>query len=171
MAIAFFLIPLQWMAAWLFAVLIHELCHYLVIYLCRGNVYSIELGMGGAKMHAFIPSARREFLCAIAGPAGSLLLLVFARWIPKVAICGFLHAGFNLLPIMPLDGGRAVKSLLYSYLPQCYWLADFLEICTFAILLGAGTYISSKTSVGLLLLLIPAALFFKREKIKNLAKR
>ena len=57
-------------------------------------------------------SPGRELICILAGPAASLLLLCLARIFPRVAICGLIQGCYNLLPIAPLDGGRALHCLL-----------------------------------------------------------
>ncbi len=35
-----------------------------------------------------------------------------------LAICAFVHSIYNLLPIHPLDGGQALKEIVYTYLPS-----------------------------------------------------
>lgn len=102
-------VSVQWILAALFAACIHELCHVLMICLCGGLVSSITIGASGAKIHTSPLSLSQEFLCALAGPCGSLLLLFFLRWIPRVALCGLVQGMFNLLPVYPLDGGRVFR--------------------------------------------------------------
>lgn len=57
-------------------------------------------------------STGRELIAVLAGPAASLLLLSLVRVFPRVAICGLIQGIYNLLPIYPLDGGKALRCLM-----------------------------------------------------------
>ena len=105
--------PFRLIVSWFLAAAVHELCHYTVLRLCNVKVTQIRIGMLGAVITTEeIPSYYYEMLAALGGPAGGLLLLIFARQMPYVAICALFQSLFNLLPIYPLDGGRAVRNLL-----------------------------------------------------------
>ena len=113
-AMLILLLPLRWVFAAIFAAAFHEACHVLAVYLCGGTVRRICVGNRGAVIRADALPTGKELICILAGPIGSLLLVLFVRWIPRIALCGLFHAFYNLLPIYPLDGGRALR---------CIWLA------------------------------------------------
>lgn len=92
---------------------LHELGHWVAIALLGGRVRSLHLTVAGAEME-LDPcrplSYGREVLAALAGPVVNLFLV----WI-SVRTGRYLFAGLNLcfgllnlLPIRPLDGGRAL---------------------------------------------------------------
>ena len=105
-------VPIQWIAASIFAAFFHEFCHIIVIRLCNCSVNSIEIGAFGAKIHTSSLSLPQEFLCALVGPCGSFLMLLFSRWIPRIALCGLVQGIFNLLPLYPMDGGRIFRCFI-----------------------------------------------------------
>ena len=127
-------LPLRWLVAALCAGGFHEFCHYLAVRAVGGGVEGLVLRPAGAVMRTTPLSPRQELLCALAGPVGGLALLLFARWIPLTALCALVQSAFNLLPVFPLDGGRALECAVRIFLPRkkpdriCGWAGG---ICVF----------------------------------------
>lgn len=118
MALTLLVVPLQWVMAFIMAAAFHEFCHYGAVRLCGGDVGTLWVGSCGARMEVEGLTIGKELICALAGPLGSLSLLYLARWIPRTAICAGAHGLYNLLPVYPLDGGRALQCLTELVLPE-----------------------------------------------------
>ena len=122
------------------SIVFHELCHSLVARRYGLPMKGITLFIFGgvAEMEEAPSSAKVEFLMAVAGPVSSILLggffygiLVLGRGIgfpdPVKGVIGYLAvinlvlAGFNLLPAFPLDGGRMLRSTLWSWKGDLRW--------------------------------------------------
>ena len=110
-------IPLSWIIAWILAMFIHEISHFLCLRLCRLPVFGIDVTCAGVLLNTEC-SGIKAILCALAGPVGGLLLLLLTRLFPKVAICAFTQSASNLLPIYPLDGGQVLRNSLQLFLPE-----------------------------------------------------
>lgn len=110
-ALLLLVFPLKWMVAAVAAGAVHELCHLLAVRLCGGRVANLRISVGGAVMEGGGLSPAQELLCVLAGPAGSLGLLLLSDFFPRIAICGGMQGLFNLLPVFPLDGSRVVRLL------------------------------------------------------------
>ncbi|MGM9605354.1 MAG: metalloprotease [Faecousia sp.] len=102
-------IPLRWIFAAFLAALAHELGHYWAVRLLGGTVSGADISIHGARMEVFPMSPGRELLCVLAGPVVSFSLLALAHFFPRIAICGLIQGIYNLLPIYPLDGGKALR--------------------------------------------------------------
>jgi Zn-dependent protease/CBS domain-containing protein len=126
-------------AAFLFfgSLLAHELGHALQARREGMEIEGITLWLFGgvAKFKGMFPSAGAEFRIAIAGPLVSLVLgLAFAliAWglglpaaVDGVAFwLGYINLTllvFNLLPALPLDGGRIFRSALWAVKGDFAW--------------------------------------------------
>lgn len=118
------------------SVLGHELSHALIAKLEGIDIYDIQLHIfgGWARLVGEPRTAMAEFRVAVAGPLASFLL-AFVFWLglytfqefgpgtpaAQAAEAAFLYlasanlllAMFNLLPGLPLDGGRALRAYLW----------------------------------------------------------
>ncbi|MFJ9697842.1 site-2 protease family protein [Kitasatospora sp. NPDC101183] len=112
------------------SVLVHELAHTLVALRYRLGVRRIQLQFFGgvSEIEKEAESPWREFWLAFVGPLlslalGGLFLLslqfVELSTIPGVLLTGlavsnFVVAAFNLLPGLPLDGGRMLRAVVWA---------------------------------------------------------
>jgi Zn-dependent protease/predicted transcriptional regulator len=122
------------------SIIFHELCHSIVARRYGLPMKGITLFIFGgvAEMDEEPPSAKAEFMMAIAGPISSIVLGgVFygihilgkeSGWPnPVNGVIGYLAmingilAGFNLLPAFPLDGGRMLRSALWGWKKNLRW--------------------------------------------------
>jgi len=116
------------------SILLHELGHSLVGRLFRLRIRRITLWLlGGMAQFERIPRNRgTEAVMAVAGPLTSILVGVVAaaslEFLPVdrpawrftftyLMYMNLILAGFNLLPALPLDGGRVLRSLLALRMP------------------------------------------------------
>ena len=105
------------------SVLLHELGHAVVARKLDVHVSGIELSFfgGAAKMVQMPRTANHELLIAAAGPAVSLLLggiglalgAVTNNWLfAWLGWTNLIIAAFNMIPALPMDGGRILRALL-----------------------------------------------------------
>ena len=92
---------------------LHELGHFIVIVSFGKTVEAVKLGALGAVIETQTLSYPEELVCSLAGPAVNLGCAAgLQRAAPAFAILSLLLALFNLLPLYPLDGGRALQALM-----------------------------------------------------------
>jgi Zn-dependent protease len=137
-ALCLLAMPIRWAAGILIAALIHELSHIAAVILCGGNIYSVSLGLGGARIEAGELSLGKSVCCALAGPVGSLSALIFSECFPEAALCGLIQGLYNLFPLYPLDGGRILRFLLPE--PACRAIEVFFLIVGTGLSLWVGVF-------------------------------
>ena len=111
LAAAILMLPWDWLLSAIMAAGFHECCHLAAIACCRVPVRQIRIGGFGASIETGIMTPSQELLCALAGPLGSVSLVLFIRRFPLLGLLGLAQGLFNLLPIYPLDGGRVLGSI------------------------------------------------------------
>lgn len=159
LAVLLFLIPIRWLAAWFIAVVCHELCHYIAVHFCGGNVFSLNIHIGGAKMECSSLTQKQQLIATLAGPVGGLLPVLFSRWFPALALCCWLLSVYNLLPLLPLDGGHILQLLIKN--TRLFFVLQ--RICQILLLLF-GAYLSFYKRVGILPVAVAIGLCIKSGK-------
>lgn len=159
LAILLLAVPLPLLTAWLSAVVFHEVCHWLAVKLLGGEIYSVSIGVGGANMQCDCLSDWRRLIAVLSGPLGGFLLVLLGRWLPRVALCSWMLSAYNLLPIYPLDGGRAMEILIGN--PSVFLLVQKLVVL---MLILATVYAAFVLGFGVLPLLVTGGLLIKRRK-------
>ena len=126
-------VGLLWISAVFASVLVHEYAHC-VVARHRGAVVEdiLLLPIGGVSQLKKMPERPAdEFAIAIVGPLTSLGLAALAvvggvafgahlwpptlfagSWFARLAWLNAMLGGFNLLPALPMDGGRVARALL-----------------------------------------------------------
>jgi Zn-dependent protease len=124
-------------ALFFLSLLLHELGHAVVARREGMEIDGITLWLFGgvARFKGMFPSAGAEFRIAIAGPLVSLALgvvfvaLAWQAGLPGeadgvLAWLGYINLAlllFNLLPALPLDGGRVLRSALWGAKHDFAW--------------------------------------------------
>ena len=113
------------------SLVLHELSHAIAAKNLGFQIRRISIYPFGAilRLDALCAAARGEWIAALAGPIGSLVIASAARLFAHLFLQqsslmdAFVHTNaaialLNLLPAYPLDGGRIAKTLLLRFLDE-----------------------------------------------------
>lgn len=156
LALMSLVLPLRWISAAIFAAVFHECCHMLAIRLCGGRIKGLRITETGASMDVAALTPWQELFCALAGPLGSMLLFLTLKLTPRLAVCALFHGLYNLLPVYPMDGGRALMCITALAFGEeragdiCLWVTRIF--C--GMLLLAGFYAFLVLRIGIFPLLL-----------------
>ncbi len=125
------------------SIIFHEFWHSLVARRyglpMRGIILFVFGGI--SEMEDEPDNPKTEFLMAIAGPISSVILgfgfyalylgstalglgQISAAILGYLAFINWILAGFNLLPVFPLDGGRVVRSAMWKWKDDLRWATE-----------------------------------------------
>jgi Zn-dependent protease len=161
------------------AVLVHEASHVLVAKALGLRVGRVVIQLLGAQSEVLDepPTPGAEYLVAAVGPLTSVLLAGIAAAITPAfpdhsvgwllaessATINGVVAAFNLLPGMPLDGGRILRAAVWHVthdklrgLLVAGWIGRGVAIATFGFAMIAPNFTNNSGSVGTFYLLLVA---------------
>ena len=162
--------PAQVIVSVLLAAALHECGHLAVLWIFRVPVEGLRLTALGAVLYA--NGARRlsygrELLVTLAGPVANLLCALVAGVFAKSWTVLYVFAGanivlcaYNLLPILPLDGGRAlylVTAFFFGPMVGDAVTAVVGTVCALSLLV-LGIYLSVVSGSGMFFLLAALSL-------------
>ena len=117
------------MLLFLCALLLHEAGHAIVLRLVHVRVKAVRLGFGDVEMETAPLGYWEELLSAWAGPCVNFLLyLALWRIAPAFAAVNLLLGAYNLLPVLPLDGGQDAAGGIISAAAGADRLADWARM-------------------------------------------
>ena len=167
-AVLLMAVPFPWLLSWVIAAVWHELCHCIALILCSKNIDGIVIDVYGAKIHAAALEPAQTVFSALAGPLGGCLLIFLYHHFPRVSICALCQTIVNLLPIFPLDGGRALFAFFQMLFTetQLKIISNTIQV----LILGVLTIISILSvfvwNLGLLPLILTVSLVIRTKKRK-----
>jgi stage IV sporulation protein FB len=129
---------LLWIPVLFISVLIHEIAHAVMFGIFGYGSSAIVLGgMGGHTVSSTRMQTKpwHDVLISIAGPVSSFALAfgmavllatveytrrdpMLVAFIPLMVFANYFWGLFNCIPITPLDGGHALRSLLRMFMPD-----------------------------------------------------
>ena len=161
LALLCYLAPLRAVGAFLLAMSVHELGHLGAITLCGGKLRGLCLGTRGAVIKVEGLTLKQELYCALAGPGAGLCLLAAGKFLPMTALMALCHSLYNLLPVYPLDGGRALYCALAPLRGKAWTVTQWVGIGTALALTALGIYGTLGRHMGLFLLLFGGSFCFR----------
>jgi len=107
-------------------VFIHELGHFIAARLLNIEIKRIEImpfGIALKLKEQYINCPKKEIIVALAGPSMNLLMILVAYILKTYCLfkadnlsffimLNFILVIFNMMPVLPLDGGNVLKSIL-----------------------------------------------------------
>lgn len=147
---------------------LHEAGHFIAIWLIRADIEEVSFKTFGVNIrlsHGTKISYTQEFAISTAGCISNLIfgILFFAFYkagiltnqMQALAYMNFILCAFNLLPIGPLDGGRALEDLLCGHMhyTTAHTIVNGISAVFLIPLTFLGVFLLAKTGYNFSLLL------------------
>ncbi|MDR5657895.1 M50 family metallopeptidase [Serpentinicella sp. ANB-PHB4] len=165
-------------------IIIHELAHCMVSIFFSVKVENIELFFFGGVIKSektFVVNPQKEILISIAGPVSNLLMFLVAYVIncyiyTHELIYFFITLNlsigiFNMIPILPLDGGRILRALInivYNRNKATYVAVVIGKVLCLAFLV-IGIFIMVESYVGFIIIIFSIFLHTNCHNEKKMA--
>ena len=158
--------PLEWLIAAIWASAVHELFHILCVWVLNGCIHKVKVMPEGCSIETDALEEWKQMLSILAGPIGSLSLVLLRHEAPKIAVCGLIQGVHNLLPVLPLDGGRLLRLLLFRFCPkQADHVLNYVAVMTCSVINILAIWLCGKKVIGVWLL--PYVLFWNIKLLKE----
>ncbi|QSX06215.1 M50 family metallopeptidase [Sedimentibacter sp. zth1] len=113
--------------------ILHEIGHFITAHFIGARVVCFKLGLYGVNMQINTNdlSYKKKMLLFFSGPLTNVFIALFAYKYQLVSILevNMLLAVINLIPVVPLDGGNILKTILEIFLKKKY-------VCIFNIIIN-----------------------------------
>ncbi len=146
---------------------LHELAHILCAKFLKVGIDKVNIYPFGISAHlkaGYIQSSEKEFFIAFSGPFCSLILFwIFLYLYSKLGQAIFLYASdvnlalclVNLIPALPLDGGRILKAVLtlrFGIMRAYNFMIKFSRVVIIFLLIFAIMFIVVNKNFSLILI-------------------
>ncbi len=147
------------------AVIVHELTHLIALWILGGEIISINITPLGLSIErSGLLSHTSELIMSLSAPIMNLILAVIFFYFNLDTCTTGANLGLgllNILPIFPLDGGKAFHALLHTVLSPIK-AAQISELVTHIFLVSfwmIGIAIALVINGGLSMLMLSVGLF------------
>ncbi len=103
--------------------MLHEIGHFIAAFIIHAKVIKFRISLFGINMQINTNdlSLNKKLALFFSGPCVNLLIMVyFYNIFYDIAYINIFLSLINLLPIIPLDGGNVLKSVLEQYVKRKY---------------------------------------------------
>lgn len=165
----------------LFFVIIHEMCHLIVGLIIGGKANKMYITPFGVSLEMYLYGKTKhlnKIIFYLSGPIINIILgfiFFYLKFDFKLVYTNFAIGLFNLLPILPLDGGKVLKEILTIVFDSQMSNDIIIIFSKFILSLLSLTYsiliIKIKNIYILILLVYLWYLFFKEERKYTILKK